>query len=318
MVASLVALRVGIGLHFYLEGTAKLQDPKPFSGGFFANAKGPLAPLYRNLVWDLDGKQRLDPQGGATKAHWEAYGKRVAAHFRFDDKQTKNADEIVKAHLKRMGSYLGSKKEDINEYFLQVKRRDLNRDDPVRQGLAAMQAHDARIAADRNQKLGPMLGEVEQIWKNLENDLNSIATAEQWKRHGRLPIGKVGRQALDSEFMDAVVPYFDTAIGLLLIMGLFTRVAGIAGGLFLASVCASQWPGYGGQPIYYQFVEMLALFALAAIGAGQFCGLDYVVTGLLKLYRPAKPTAGQPPATKQVTAANQPASVLVPVKGAKA
>jgi uncharacterized membrane protein YphA (DoxX/SURF4 family) len=313
-VAAIVALRVGIGLHFYLEGTTKLRDKKPFSGPFFAAAKGPLAPLYKSLVWDPDGRTRLDPRGVATADHWKRYSQQVASHFHFDKAQTDAANKAMEGHLKRMGSFLGSNRDEIELYFDQLNRRDKNLVDPQRPHLTAFKAHDARIAADRAPAQGTLLADVDKIWKAVENDMNALATPEQMTRHGWLPIGKVGHRFGDTETMDAVVPYFDTIIGLLLIIGLFTRVASVAGALFLASVCASQWPGYGGAPIYYQFVEMLALLALAAIGAGQFYGIDYVLSGLRKLRQQSNPPAS--PVRTQNT--NQPASVLVPVKGAKA
>lgn len=306
-------LRVGVGLHFYLEGSTKLRDDKPFTGPFFANATGPLAPMFRNMVWDIDGRWRLD--GGSTLKYWQDYQQRIASHFRFDEKQAKAAKNTYVDYEKRLKWYFGHNKEELDEYLNHLDRRDRNRSNPARRGLASMQAHDARIEAERNQKKGPLLAGIDKMWADYENDLNAIATQEQWTRHGRLPVGKIGRQPLDSEFMDAVVPYFDLIIGLLLILGLFTRVAGIAGALFLAGVCASQWPGYGGAPIYNQFVEMLALLTLAAIGAGQFYGLDYVITGLRHMSRRKDQPAMR---TTTTTTTNQPASVLVPVKGAKA
>ena len=76
------------------------------------------------------------------------------------------------------------------------------------------------------------------------------------------------------------MPWFDVAIGACLILGLFTRPAAILGAAFLASICVSQWPlSPGAVPIYNQAIEMLALFALAAIGAGRFFGLDAICYG---------------------------------------
>jgi uncharacterized membrane protein YphA (DoxX/SURF4 family) len=306
VIAAIVALRVGIGVHFYLEGTSKLRDPKPFSAGFFGNAKGPFAPIYKRMVWDADGKHRLNRE--ATVKNWNNYQKQVASHFGFDKEQQQSAKDIVADYEDRLKYYIGSKREDIDEYFDQLDRRDKNLKDPARAGLTSLQAHDARIETERNAKKMPILAGIDAMWKNLENDLNALATEKQYKAHGRLPIGKVGRGFPDTVLLDAVVPYFDVLIGLLLILGLFTRFAGIAGGLFLASVCASQWPGYGGIPIFYQLVEMLALFALAAIGAGQFCGLDYVISGLRQLYKKpaAAPARGAPSAvTRSVLVADQ-------------
>lgn len=265
--------------------------------------------MYRNMVWDADGTWRLD--GKSTTAYWADYQKRIGSHFGFDEKQNKAAETIVKDYSKRLSWFLGSKREDISEYMKQLDRRDANRDNPQRQ-LTSLQAHDARIDADRNSLKMPMLATIDKMWVDLENDLNALANDKQWQRHGRLKIGKIGRRFGDSEFADAVVPYFDLMIGLMLIIGLFTRAAAIGGALFLASVCASQWPGYGGAPIYYQFVEMLALLTLAAIGAGQFYGLDFVISGLRQMTRKADVPAGRPSTSKTPASS---ASVLVPAKG---
>jgi len=118
---------------------------------------------------------------------------------------------------------------------------------------------------------------IDRLWKDYENAMNDIATEDQWKAHGRLAIGKPGRSPLDTESMDRVVPWFDTIIGICLILGLCTRPAAIVGALFLLSICASQWPlTPGAAPIYNQAVEGLALLSLAAIGAGRFFGIDAI------------------------------------------
>ncbi len=67
-------------------------------------------------------------------------------------------------------------------------------------------------------------------------------------------------------------------VGVLLIIGLFTRVAALAGAGFLFSIILTQWPGApGALPVYYQTIEMLGMLVLAAMAAGQFAGLDYVL-----------------------------------------
>ena len=282
--AAIVLLRVGIGVHFLAEGWTKLENPRPFSGGFFSNAKGPLAPVYRNLVWDPDGVARLDPE--ATLAEWDDYRSRIINHYGFDEKQQKSAADVVKRYEGRLKQFLGSKSDTIDEYYLWLDRRDKNSHDPSRK-LASLQTHDARIATETRKLYGELIPTIDRLWKDLENDLNAIATEEQWSRHGRLPIGKPGRGLVDSESMDRIVPWFDVMVGACLILGLFTRAAAVAGAVFLASVCASQLAP-GAMPIYNQAVEMLALLALAAIGAGRFAGLDYFFSGLRNICCPPK------------------------------
>ena len=269
---AIVLLRIGIGVHFLSEGWTKLQNPKPFSAGFFGNAKGPFAPLYKNMVWDADGLFRLDFE--TTQAEWEAYRDRVAAHYGFDDKQQKSAADTTKRYEGRLKQFLGAKSDTIDEYQLWLERRAKNSQDKSRQ-LTSLQAHDTRIAGETRKLWAELVPPIDRVWKDLENDLNALATDEQWKARGRLAISKPGRRALDTETMDRVVPWFDLGIGICLILGLLTPVAGVICAMFLASICASQWPlAPGAAPIYNQAIEMLALLALAAVGAGRFFGLD--------------------------------------------
>lgn len=288
----LVALRVGVGIHFFNEGMDKLKNPKPFSRFFLDAAKGPFAANFKEMVWDPDGLFRMDRE--ATEEYWQGYNNQVINHFGFDEAQVKAADKSVSDHVGRLKSFLGSNKEDIDDYYLQLDRRDANAKDPVRQGVESIKAQDARVNSDWMPTKGKVLSGIEAIHKSLETDLNNLATPEQRQDHGRIAIGKVGARPMDSEMVDKIIPWFDTIVGLLLILGLFTRVAGTAGGLFLASVCASQWPGSpGAAPIYYQSVEMLAMFVLASMGAGYWAGLDGVIANCCGLYcSPKTNTAG--------------------------
>lgn len=284
--AAIVLLRVGIGVHFFAEGAGKLADPKPFSGPFFGAAKGPLASVYKGIVWDPDGLARLDFE--TAESDWDAFRTRLVGHYSFDEKQTKRADAVFKDYLDRLRVFLGSNSEKIEEYFLRLERRDKNAVDPMRH-LASLQAQDTKIQAELLKMRGELLPTIDGLWRDYENDLNAIATQEQWDQHGRLALGKPGRATFDSLTMDAIVPYFNLIIGVCLILGLFTRVAALAGAAFLASVCAAQWPGsLGAIPIYYQAVEMLALLVLAAIGAGRFLGIDYLLGGLKAICCPPK------------------------------
>jgi uncharacterized membrane protein YphA (DoxX/SURF4 family) len=229
-------------------------------------------------VWDADGRFRLSYD--YTHPHWDNFKNGIAAHYGFDQTQGAKATETFNAYVRRYAHLLNEKQEELTQYYAELARRDANAADSAR-SLASLQAHDARIAQERTQLIAPVLATIDKLWKDLENDLNAIATPEQYKRHGRLAIGKVGRRPFDSEFMDRWVPWFDMAVGACLILGLFTRPAAFAGGLFLLSVCLSQWPlSSGAAPIYYQAVEMFALFALAALGAGQYAGLDFLLGGL--------------------------------------
>ena len=212
-----------IGLHFFLEGTGKLADPKPFSGPFFGNAKGPLAGVYKGLVWDPDGLYRLDEQ--ATIDYWDNYRNRIVAHYGFDDKQKKEANAALQTITNRYKYHLSSKEDEIAEYRLMLARRDDNAKDEVRQ-LASLQSHDSRIASETRKLYGQIVPPIDKLWRDLETDLNNVATAEQWKPRGHLKIGRIGSGSFDAETMDLLVPYFNVAVGVCLLLGLFTRAGG--------------------------------------------------------------------------------------------
>jgi uncharacterized membrane protein YphA (DoxX/SURF4 family) len=261
-----------LGLHFLVEGVTKLQDGKPFTAPFFASARGPAAPLFKSMVWDQDGKWRLNQD--ATLAHWDQYKSRIVNHYGFDDKQTKQADAVLSTYKSRLDWFLKDKEESIAEYENQLERRAKNAGEETRQ-LASLQTHDARIESETKKLYGELIPPIDGLWKDLENDLNALATPEQWKRHGRLTIGKTGRSFPDAETLDAIMPYFDVAVGVCLLLGLFTRPAAILAALFLATVFISHFPPEPGPgSTYYHLVEMMALLAIAAIGGGRYLGLD--------------------------------------------
>jgi len=79
--------------------------------------------------------------------------------------------------------------------------------------------------------------------------------------------------------INKVIPWFDLTVGVLLILGLFTRWASLAAAGFLFSVLLTQpfWiPGT--VPTYYQGIEMVACLVLFAVHAGRFGGLDYFLS----------------------------------------
>jgi uncharacterized membrane protein YphA (DoxX/SURF4 family) len=285
-IAAIVALRLVLGLHFFVEGYTKLTDAKPFSAPFLSSARGPLAAPFKAMVWDADGLYRLDSKG--TLAHWDRYRTRITRHYGFDEGQIKDADQVLKTYKDRLSAFVRGKSEEIQEYYKWIDRRTANAKDPARQ-LASLQTHDARIQTETKKLYGEVIPTIDRLWQDLENDLNAIATEAQWKRHGRLEIGKIGRRFGDSETLDWLMPYFDLGVGICLLIGLLTRPAAILAAGFLATVFLSHFPPEPGPAsTYYHLVELFALLAIAAIGAGRFLGIDYFFGGLKAWCCPGK------------------------------
>ena len=91
------------------------------------------------------------------------------------------------------------------------------------------------------------------------------------------------------EMSELPLGYFDLAVGICLICGLFARWAALAGAGFLFSICLSQWPwAPDAIPATYQFIEMLGMLVIAAVGVGQFAGADFFIAKLWKSCCPPK------------------------------
>lgn len=272
-------LRLGVGWHFYKEGSEKVQSGKFSSTGFLSNAKGPLAGLYKNMLRDPDGHARLNEE--QTLGAWDLFKERVARHYGFDEEQEKAAQKIFDRREEQLDYFFRAHADEIDVYFksLETKQEDLTHRE--RREVASLKGQLGKKAvADTPPEPGPWYAQLEALWKAYEHDLNDLATEEQSSR-APLALPRPGTTTFGVDQVDVVLPYFDLCIGICLILGLFTRVASVAAALFLLSVIASQWPGAAdATPVYPQLVEMLALLVLAATGAGRYAGLDCIFSRL--------------------------------------
>ena len=286
----LVALRVAVGWHFFREGADKMQSNWS-SAGFFSNAKGPLADVYKSMIWDAEGRYRLHLD--TTLEAWDRYRARAAAHYGFDEAQKKQAAEVLKQHEAQLRWVLESNAEEIAKYFRNLERREKQRQQAEMEQVASLREQGSSLEADLKKARGPWLATIDKLWASYQQQMTAVATPEQL-RQGELDLELPGRRPLDTEFLNDVIPYFDMAVGACLILGFCTRLAALAGAGFLASVVLTQWPGApGAMPTYYQVVEMLALLVIAATGAGRFAGLDYFVEAVrLRMFPPKLATQG--------------------------
>jgi uncharacterized membrane protein YphA (DoxX/SURF4 family) len=289
---AIVLLRFVVGAHFFHEGYTKWRDPKPFSAPVFAAAKGPFAGFYHSLVWDADGLGRLNeeetfrlwgvsfPDKKDKPEFTDGYLARATGHFGFGENEINKAGGIV---LARVGQYRAAVEQfepEIQEYKYGLERRARNADDDSR-SLASLKKHDARIATELTPKRMSWQSEIDKIWAGLERDINDLADRSGLASRGYLKLSeRPGQKLVDTTLLDRYVPYFDMTIGVLLLAGLFTRVAASAAAAFLATIIVSQWP-FSSEAIStgYQQVEMCSLLVLATIGAGKYAGLDALLGG---------------------------------------
>ena len=151
--------------------------------------------------------------------------------------------------------------------------------DKVAVDVSSLRGQVDSIEKDRNKEMAKWKGEVSQIWDSLETQINSLPVGQQARETGPLPLHRPFAQKNSRhDIVNKVIPWFDITVGVLLILGLFSRWASLAAAAFLFSVLLTQpfWVP-GAAPTHYQAIEMVACLVLFAVHAGRFGGLDYFI-----------------------------------------
>ncbi len=283
-IVALVALRMGVGYHFYMEGVNKAKSGDFSSEGFLVAAKGPLADRFQSLIWDYDGQFRLNQE--KVNEHLELAARKAAGHFGFTDKQKAELSKVIVRYIGKdsRGRWTGKLNEvyaegaaDIEKYFKNADRVASMERSEMFEEVASLRGQRERVEQELRASVQDTLAAIDAIWKQYEQDLNALADDEQLRAAGYFRIDRPGEGWLSTGVVDRFIPVFDMAIGVLLMLGFLTPLASGAAGLFLVSVVLSQWPGYPGtQPTYFQAVEALACFVLMGTDAGRFAGLDFI------------------------------------------
>lgn len=303
----LVLLRISIGWHFLYQGITKYQDGDFSSEPFLSQAKGPFAPLIEQMRDDPQGREFLDPdRRDQVLSLLDESFDRWKSHYRLSDSQLGLGETVLKNRRDQLGDYLDDIKEDTQTYF-----HDLDRLESARRAAhggdksAAKDDQDGGMIPapdflslpfeqkrlwDKKQELEKRskawIAKIEKYQQDLKSDLFMLLDEEQRQQAPVKDPLSMGQKR------DMLVMYSNLAIGACLILGLFTRLACLGGGLFLALIVIAQpdYPGVYPLPhpsagrafiVNKEFIEMLALFALATTRVGRWGGLDFLVHHLL-------------------------------------
>jgi len=141
-------------------------------------------------------------------------------------------------------------------------------------------------------------GEIQGIWNGLEEEMNAyglelLSPLETgWTLQQKVALTKPFQlnPAHQLYWINTIVPYFDTAVGILLLLGLFSRITSLAAAGFLMGIIVTQplWVPDHDPKIIWNIVEFGALLVLAATVAGRFGGLDYFLYRLFGRSEPAQ------------------------------
>jgi len=278
--------------------------------GYLQNSAGPLRPLFRALVSDIDGLERLT--AASAQARLDRRYDEIIEHFKSagqpftPEQQTKLA--AARDNLKT--AIAGT----VNSPAFQMRLADYTnvrrrlKDDESR--VTAQFSHE-RLAADRKKLdviAGEMLGFVNEPLSELAVQMQSIATA------GQLAAGPLPRPSGPADWVDTSIKLVLTAIGVCLMLGLFTPVAAIAAAAQLAMFyfASPPWPGLpaasvAGHYLYIDrnFIEGVAALLIASTPTGRWAGLDFY----LDLYRGHRAERGNPLGCPRTEEADSPVSL---------
>jgi uncharacterized membrane protein YphA (DoxX/SURF4 family) len=307
-VVLLVALRLALGWHFLYEGMWKITHPKEFAAeaeGFLTGARGPLAGIFYAMVPDIDGRARLagvlkkdvettvfDAGGKAKKVkvqrveneartrRWQALRDRLVA---LDGDLNDAAEKVFQEQLAAAEMYLAENWEQIQAHFAALDRFEAERKTSPRTAFQSKRNWD---------EMRKLRGEA-KVW---------LAALDEREEAYKTALVRLAGESSPAPFALGWNPFAWprmeqicfalrwglTAIGLCLVLGLVTRPAALAGGLFMLAVVMSQ-PSFPGvvpaDPpqlghallINKDFIEMLALWLLASTAVGRWGGLDWFV-----------------------------------------
>ncbi len=211
----------------------------------------------------------------------------ASASLEYLDEQPAKAEAILKDHQDQLLDFLSYNEVELISHFstadrLQGFQRDGENREEVATYVDSLRGQVDTIRSDRSKKLAGWSSEVTGIWDSFETQINDLALEEQrlgqdGKKRSKFlihrPFDDVNAK---SKWIDRVIPWFDTIVGVLLIIGLFTRFASMAAALFLVSVILTQPPWIPGtEPTYFYFIELFALLVIFATCAGRMGGLDF-------------------------------------------
>jgi len=290
-----------IGWHFFSEGLSHYADRTWSSEGFLRQAKGPLQPMFRSVLPDTyrwNEHMYEFPTGGPSIQEWasqlkdEWHNYRVAFVHRYglhkpqkdetpeQKKQRLDQEQETKTVIQRarvqLDAWVAANTDAIN-----ANRHVLDRlrQAETEKGADEIPFERKRISDQQAQvasESAPLIAEVKQIEKDYRDQLQSVLTPEQ--RDSRsMPADKTQLEEIDKSLTCLLL-----GVGGCLLVGLFTRTASVIGAAFLLSVALAQpfWLS-GTIPTYNQYVELVAMLALATTHVGRWGGLDWFIHYLI-------------------------------------
>lgn len=193
-----------------------------------------------------------------------------AARIAKDKDGRRLAEDIYRTHLAILNEYLSTESEAIEEFRHELWRLQEMQQKPGAEELAFREERIAEKKAETWRTARSWKAGVTTLEHAYTSDLVTLAGDERsaWRKL---------RSPSSLDWIDPLVTCVVLGVGVCMMLGFCTRLAGIVGAGFLLSVMATQPPwvvGANTEYLGYQMAEVGAMLTLAATGAGRWYGLD--------------------------------------------
>lgn len=250
----------------YLGDKGEIQDKKSKIDeiGFIPYPTDAYGPWYANVAGD-----------------WYHTSTDLQAMPGLSDEQQTALNDAFEKNYRQLAWLAEKQRYEIEEWRHELDRLDelKNSDEAGEVAYVDEWIDDWKGEAARDPR--PWLEDVEGAEAAYYDDLRSVFTEEQLDSSTLLNrVETTLNPPTKLQKIDKVVTYFTLTVGVLLIFGLFARLASVAAAAFLVSVMSTQPLWSAGVPdmakmiFPYQGIEVAALLVLAGIGAGTWAGLD--------------------------------------------
>jgi hypothetical protein len=286
-VVMLVVLRLGVGWHFFSEGIKHHLDPHWTSETVLRAAKGPLAPLYQAYLPEFHRFEELLHRDNSSseeevvgrwvteiKKDWDDYAQQFGRHYSLNEAQVAEVAKTLRRQEERLDNWVEVNKDALTTHVHEWRRKQATRELPH----GNLPYQKKRIADKQSTLAGESAGWHAEL-KGLESDYHVALgrMLDDDQRQRPLPHSRTSLELVDQSMKGLIL-----ATGVLLILGLFTRLACVLGAGFLLSVVMMQpfWVA-DTVPTFNQYVEMLVLLMLATTPVGRWAGLDFFLHNFL-------------------------------------
>ncbi len=299
----LILLRIAIGWHFLYEGTQKIlstpwgktsvlakvlpppEGPPFTSEGYLRASTGPFAPRFRSLIPDVDSREKLKPEN--IKQALVAESKRVADHYGFEAAEQADVAKVLDKSLGNVDDWFKSTEnvEKVKKYLDEVDEIEAVETNPKALESAKLNAWADRKVAETDRK--ELVKIVDSWTDSLRDSLTAIAKKDT-KRYEVAGSYQPSAPWTKLAVIDLLTMWGLSAVGLCLILGLFTPLAALGGAAYLVGFYLSMppWPGLpeGITEGHYRYVnknliEMFACLVLASTPSGLWIGFDALLFG---------------------------------------